>query len=173
MGITSQLTDNQFNELFDSVVTQQAQPAQSGAFIGTPAVPGTGGISNGIFTNDAGNNIFTSPFQTIGEAIQPGTAPSGHIGAPILGSQALGDLVTAFENPLTSITTGLSSLMGNKNAGQQGAAAIQGSAQFSYITAIFLRAIVVITGFIFVAEGLSMFKGNGSVTVNTIKRLSQ
>lgn len=145
MGLLSGVIDPNAETLALFSPTQAQVTQQQSQFIGTPGTPGTGGTSNGA-----------SPISSF--------------------------LNQALLHPLESTITGINSLFGTTipggvstaAGGQSGLQSIASSASAvssSLISALFLRSIVVITGFIFVAEGLSMFKGNPSIISSTLRKV--
>lgn len=133
----------------------QATPSSIGAsstnFLGTFGLPGTSTNQNPL--------SITTP--------QRGTTMSGFI------SDIANTTLSGAESDLSQAIDVLSGdPLGPTGQASGGAASAQtgaGTFSSSTISAFFLRSVIIILGFIFVAVGLSMFKGNS--ILETVKKV--
>lgn len=117
-------------------------------YLGVPGVPGTGNNASSVggfsLLDNAQNQL-----NSIGQSLADST------GVPILGQ--LGNLSAAG----STVADAAQALPGSGLA-----AAIGTATATTNWTALFLRGVIIILGFIFVAVGLSMFKNVGDTIVN-------
>lgn len=125
------------------------------AFLGTPGLPGASSNANpGSITGNIGGSAVNISVPTFGGLFQsdPGSTmdnlSQAFQNSP--GAFSIPNLLSNASNAIFGTNLGTSAIDPGKNAGMNN----------STLSDLFLRSVIIILGFIFVAVGLSMFRGN-------------